>query len=542
VEKSSSLKEGNQMIAKRILGLATLALLMASSLPHTGTAWAKPSQATPARGVLFAGLQNGYLYRSTDGGYTWQEADYGLPPDADITALAVAWGTTTIYAATGGSGIYISTDEGLNWQDDNAGNYNLQNSYIRGVVVDPAYSQDVYALTDEGQFYASTDRGASWTMTSLPTDSPTTTLALNPGSTAMLLAGTQESGIFQSPNRGNDWYNTNDGSIGAVNSLAFNPRNPDVAFAATSTGMYQTIDAGNAWEVEQRGIPHGTGFQAVAVDPSNGARIIAGTPDGRFYRSQDGGTSWTFQGTTINGGQINSIVFNPAYDNAVLAGTGDGNIYRSDNNGGDWYRTYNSLDDGILVLASAGRTLLPTDPVPAPLGNPYGVRYFSQTHHTVHGLFLSFYNKYGGLKIFGLPLTEAFAENGRLEQYFERSLMVYSNGRITLAPLGSQLTTGHPFAPVPCCPPPGDLWFWQTGHSLSGMFLTFWRNHNGSLLFGYPISQPLYEQNGDGTGRTYLVQYFQKARLEYHPELAGTGNVVTLGLLGQQALRQRGWL
>jgi hypothetical protein len=61
-------------------------------------------------------------------------------------------------------------------------------------------------------------------------------------------------------------------------------------------------------------------------------------------------------------------------------------------------------------------------------------------------------------------------------------------------------------------------------------------------LFGYPISQPLHEQNGDGTGRTYLVQYFQNARMEYHPELAGTGNVVTLGLLGRQALQQRGWL
>jgi hypothetical protein len=196
----------------------------------------------------------------------------------------------------------------------------------------------------------------------------------------------------------------------------------------------------------------------------------------------------------------------------------------------------------ILVLAGTGRAALPTDPVFAPQGNPYGVRYFNETHHTVRGPFLSFYTRYNGLKIFGLPLTEAFMEGGHLVQYFERSLMVYSNGRVTLAPLGSQLTAGRSFTPVPCCPPPGQVWFWQTGHSLGGSFLTFWRNHNGSLLFGSPISQPLYEQNGDGTGRTYLVQYFQNARMEYHPELAGTGNVVTLGLLGRQVLHQRGWI
>jgi photosystem II stability/assembly factor-like uncharacterized protein len=532
------------MMVKRILGLATMALLLTPSLPRMSTAWAATGQASPARSVLFAGLQDGALYRSTDGGYTWQESDSGLPSGPAITALAVAQDGNTVYAGTTGNGVFISTHGGTNWQDDNALNYDLENASIAGLVVDPAHSQDVYALTSDDQFYASADGGADWTTMSLPTSSAATVLALNPQNTRMLLAGTQDNGIFQSPDGGNDWYNTNDDSMGAVSGLAFNPRNPAVAFAATSTGIYQTIDGGNNWELERRGIPTGTVFQSIAVDPSNGTRIIAGTADGRFYRSQDGGTSWSYQGNATYGGQINSIIFDPPPGNGILAGTSDGTaIYRSDDNGSHWYFSGRSFDNSeILVLASAGRTSLPTDPVPAPPGNPYGVRYFSQTHHIVRGPFLSFYTKYNGLKIFGLPLTEEFTEGGHLVQYFERSLMVYSNGRITLAPLGSQLTAGRSFAPVPCCPPPGDLYFWQTGHSLSGQFLKFWRDHNGSFLFGYPISQPLYAQNGDGTGRTYLVQYFQNARMEYHPELAGTGNVVTLGLLGQQALRQRGWL
>jgi hypothetical protein len=37
------------------------------------------------------------------------------------------------------------------------------------------------------------------------------------------------------------------------------------------------------------------------------------------------------------------------------------------------------------------------------------------------------------------------------------------------------------------------------------------------------------------------VQWFEQGRLEYHPELAGTRYEVELGLVGLQALRQRGW-
>jgi hypothetical protein len=50
--------------------------------------------------------------------------------------------------------------------------------------------------------------------------------------------------------------------------------------------------------------------------------------------------------------------------------------------------------------------------------------------------------------------------------------------------------------------------------------------------FGPPISAPLYEQNGDGTGRSCLVQCFANARMEYHPELRATRYAVSLGLLG----------
>jgi hypothetical protein len=114
---------------------------------------------------------------------------------------------------------------------------------------------------------------------------------------------------------------------------------------------------------------------------------------------------------------------------------------------------------------------------------------------------------------------------------------------IVTAPLGRLLTAGRSFprlAPFPATS--SRLYFSSTGHSLSGPFLSFWRSHHGSVLLGAPIAELDREMNGDGTGRTYLVQWFANGRLDYHPELAGTRYVVEIGLCGKQDLQARGWL
>jgi hypothetical protein len=95
---------------------------------------------------------------------------------------------------------------------------------------------------------------------------------------------------------------------------------------------------------------------------------------------------------------------------------------------------------------------------------------------------------------------------------------------------------------APFAPRPDRLYFAATGHSLSARFLTYWQSHDGATLLGAPISEVITEGNGDGSGRRYPLQWFENGRLEYHPELAGTRYAMELGLVGMQALRQRGWL
>ena len=73
---------------------------------------------------------------------------------------------------------------------------------------------------------------------------------------------------------------------------------------------------------------------------------------------------------------------------------------------------------------------------------------------------------------------------------------------------------------------PNTIYFKETGHNLSNAFRNFWQQRNGQLLLGLPISEE-FQEGG------LSVQYFERARLEFHPEYSGTSAEVQLGLLGR---------
>ena len=71
--------------------------------------------------------------------------------------------------------------------------------------------------------------------------------------------------------------------------------------------------------------------------------------------------------------------------------------------------------------------------------------------------------------------------------------------------------------------------FPETRYTLCEPFLSYWGRNGGVERFGYPISEPVAESAGNWYG---TVQYFERRRMEHHPELAGTPHEVLLGLLG----------
>lgn len=156
-------------------------------------------------------------------------------------------------------------------------------------------------------------------------------------------------------------------------------------------------------------------------------------------------------------------------------------------------------------------------------------QYFPETGHTVSGDFLSFFNARGGLKIFGYPITDAFDWNGRRIQYFQRARMELHPEnpvpyRVQLGLLGDELGHRSPSSSTPVPNDASHRYSPETGHVVAYAFLNFFDKNGGLDIFGYPITD-FQPENGR------IVQYFQRARLEWHPELSGDQRV-QLGDLG----------
>lgn len=170
-------------------------------------------------------------------------------------------------------------------------------------------------------------------------------------------------------------------------------------------------------------------------------------------------------------------------------------------------------------------------------------RYYAATGHTLAGQFTAFYDRYGGLPVFGYPLDEAHSEGGYLVQYTERERLEYHPENaggpyaVLLGRLGADLTAGrHAGAFAPDAAPSyltGDsVYVPQTGQHLSGPFLAYWRAQGGVTLFGYPISAETVEGG-------LRQQWFERARFEWHPDLPPAFQV-SLGLLGRELQAQQG--
>ena len=196
--------------------------------------------------------------------------------------------------------------------------------------------------------------------------------------------------------------------------------------------------------------------------------------------------------------------------------------------------------------------------------------YFPETQHYVAFGFREYWERNGGLPVFGYPLTEAGAglnetspvNNSSTIQYFERQRFEWhaefagTPYNIELGLLGTDaarvngLLTSPPFKRLPD-DTTGDAnctFFLETGHRVCAGFLAYWESHGLELgdsnitqrealaLFGYPISEEFTDPE---TGLT--IQYFERAVFEYHPENAGTPYEVLLRRLGAEVLAARGW-
>lgn len=78
---------------------------------------------------------------------------------------------------------------------------------------------------------------------------------------------------------------------------------------------------------------------------------------------------------------------------------------------------------------------------------------------------------------------------------------------------------------------PGNVYFPQTRHTLAPEFRDYWNANGGLAQFGYPITEAFTDTSPDDH-KNYKVQYFERARCEFHPEQGDKRFQVQLGRLG----------
>ncbi len=177
---------------------------------------------------------------------------------------------------------------------------------------------------------------------------------------------------------------------------------------------------------------------------------------------------------------------------------------------------------------AAASSAVPRSPLPLP----------PAASPQLSGGFAQFWQDHNGALLFGAPLTGELQEGGLTVQYLERARLEWHpdyppGSQITLGRLGAEATQGRSFPAIAAFPSnPGHRYFAATGHSIQGDILRFWEANGGLAIFGYPLSEELTED-----GRT--VQYFERTRLEHHPELGATGYRVLPTPLGALAVGKR---
>ena len=326
-------------------------------------------------------------------------------------------------------------------------------------------------------------------------------------------------------------------------------------FAATDLGAFLPVSSNNVWAMgtgaDGPGGPRhpltlhwdGSGWSS-ASPPVPIGRGIALAPDNTWAGSSPGvahwdGTAW--HPIAIPGAEQLNF--------SLVTGTGPQDLWASGSSADNlpvFYR-YTCAPPPPPVtptpIATPSPTATPTA-VPTVLVPGTGSQTFPETGQTVAGAFLAYWQSHGGLAQQGLPISAILGEVSPLDgqpytiQYFERAVFEYHPANqppfdVLLSQLGTfRYHQKYPDGASGQPPTPGRAASCSRRRDTGwAAFLAYWRAHGGLAQQGYPISDEFVE-NSDLNGQPYLVQYFERAVFEWHPENAGTPYEVLLSQLG----------
>ena len=231
---------------------------------------------------------------------------------------------------------------------------------IVSIALHPTKSNIIYVATDEA-VYKSSDTGSTWTrFAGELTRTRVISLAIDPKLPATVFAGTMGDGTYKSPDGGRTWHQFNagiqKGTISAiVNQIIFNPRGTEMVYAATTVGVFRSLDGGRNWAERMVGMNEVSFVVSLVMDPQRPNVLYAGTTGG-VYRTLDGAERWEKKSRGMVAADakmasmalgVNGLAVDPTNSDVVYAGTTKG-LYKSTDQGEHWVKLEGSVQDSYV--------------------------------------------------------------------------------------------------------------------------------------------------------------------------------------------------
>ena len=276
------------------------------------------------------------LYRSSDDGETWTPAT-GLPGGNGVNGLAVIG--PHAFASTMGKGVYASEDSGATWSAANSGLPGAgANTYVGSIAaIGTTLLASASNSSNLGPMYRSTDFGASWSVanTGLPSEFISYDAMYSDGST--VYAGGYN--LYKTTNSGDSWIAAESG-IPTGSGISEIMSSGSSVFAAAWNYMYRSTDGGASWAALGGGLP----FMTMVAVEIVGSATYAGTIADGVYKSIDNGTTWSPQNTGLKARDMNDFLV----DGTALYGNGD-SVFATTNNGDTWTSVRVNLRDSASM-------------------------------------------------------------------------------------------------------------------------------------------------------------------------------------------------
>jgi len=288
--------------------------------------------------IIFAGTGNG-LFRSTDGGQTWQSLHDGLR-DENIQALVISPSEPSMIYAGTSKGIFLSEDGGDHWTDWFEESSGLSHIDIRDLILHPEHPELLYAATPGGLF-ASQDGGDTWELTfdgGSYQGAADVRFVRFSSKARSLYIGTAN-GVFKSTDGGKHWDKKWEDALPLPRELLSLDTDPEFIYAGTDEGLYISYNRGITWVRDPA--TKDKAVRQLVVDPRKTTHVYMATRH-QVFVSPDGGDSWNSLGFEAEDGatlDLLTLVHSPKQSSPTLmAGTSEG-FYISSNGGRSWGET-----------------------------------------------------------------------------------------------------------------------------------------------------------------------------------------------------------